>query len=98
MNGIRLCFSFVDLAKSTGRGIGSVRLKDGSSIKMLGDPAGKSVDFFRIKHGRLLEATGYRGRDAIARAANDVGYIEENLAVIPNDAQEAWGRCFDILI
>lgn len=97
MNGIKLGFSFVDFAKATGRGIGSVRLKDGSSIKMLGNPIKKTVDFYRIKHGKLLEATGYRGRDAIARAANDVGYIEEKLAVIPTDAQEAWDRCFDII-
>ncbi len=98
MSGIKLGFSFVDFAKRTGRGIGSVRLKDGSSVKILGDPVEKSVDFFRIKHCRLLEASGYRGNDSVARAANDVAYIKENLAVIPDDVDQAWSRCFNRIV
>lgn len=98
MKGIKLNFRFIDFAKRTNRGIGNVRLKDGSSIKILGNPKTEEVDFFRIKHGELLEAAGYRGRDAIARAANDVGYIKENLALIPSDADEAWHRCFNVII
>lgn len=98
MNGIKLGFSFVDFAKATGRGIGSVRLKDGSSVKILGDPVTNSVDLFRIKHGRLLEAVGYRGKDSIPRAANDIGYIEEKLALQPGDVFDAWDRCFDVII
>ena len=98
MNGVKLGFSFVDLARSWGRGIGSVRLKDGSSVKILGDPNDKAVDFFRIKHGRLLEAKGYRGEKAIFNAANDIGYIEEKLAIDPNEALNAWGSCFDVIV
>jgi len=98
MNGVKLGFSFVDLAKSWGRGIGSVRLKDGSSVKILGDPNDKAVDFFRIKHGRLLEAKGYRGENALFQAANDVGYIEEKLAMDPKDVSKAWDACFDVVV
>ena len=98
MNGIKLGFSMVDLAKSWGRGIGSIRLKDGSSVKILGDPNDRAVDFFRIKHGRLLEAKGYRGEDAVFQAANDVGYIEEKLALDPKDVSKAWDACFDVIV
>ena len=98
MNGIKLGFSMVDYAKSIGRGIGSVRLKDGSSIKILGDPNDKAIDFFRIKNGRLLEGTFYRGKDTVARAANTMAYIEEKLALDPKDAETAWNTCFDVLV
>lgn len=98
MNGIKLGFSMVDLAREWGRGIGSVRLKDGSSIKILGDPNDRAVDFFRIKYGRLLGGTSYRGKDAIPRAANYVGYIEEKLALNPEDVGKAWNTCFDVVV
>jgi len=98
MNGIKLGFSMVDLAKSWGRGIGSVRLKDGSTIKILGASDDKAVDFFRIKNGRLLGSKGYRGEDAMYQAANDVGYIEEKLAQNPEDVGKAWSTCFDAIV
>lgn len=98
MNGIKLGFSMVDLAKSWGRGIGSVRLKDGSSVKILGDPNDKAVDFFRIKNGRLMESKGYRGEYAMYQAANDVGYIGEKLALDPKDVDKAWDACFDVVV
>jgi len=98
MNGIKLGFSMVDLAKSWGRGIGSIRLKDGSSVKILGDPNDKAVDFFRIKNGRLLASKGYRGENAMYQAANDVGYIEEKLALDPKDVDKAWDACFDVVV
>ncbi len=98
MSGIKLNFSMVDLAKSWGRGIGSVRLKDGSSVKILGDPDDKAIDFFRIKHGRLLEGVCYRGEDTVPRAANTMAYIEEKLALNPEDAERAWNTAFDVVV
>ena len=98
MSGIKLGFSMIDLAKSWGRGIGSVRLKDGSSVKILGSPDDKAVDFFRIKSGRLLDAHGYRGKYAMYQAANEVGYIEEKLALNPEDVEKAWNTCFDVVV
>ena len=98
MNGIKLGFSMVDLARKWGRGIGSIRLKDGSSVKILGAPDDKKVDFFRIKNGRLLETKGYRGEYAMYQAANDVGYIEEKLALNPEDVDKAWHSCFDVVV
>lgn len=98
MNGIKLGFNMIDLARSWGRGYGSVRLKDGSSLKILGSTNEKVIDFFRVKNGRLLDAKGYRGEDAIYKAANDMGYIEEKLAQNPQDAQMAWAHCYDVNI
>ena len=95
MDGIKLGFNMVDLAKSWGRGIGSVRLKDGSSVKILGSPDDKAVDFFRIKSGKLLETHGYRGKNAIYEAANDIGVLEK-LAENPADVDKAWNECFEL--
>ena len=98
MNGVKLGFSMVDLAREWGRGIGSVRLKDGSSMKFLGSPDDRAVDFIRIKHGKLLGGTSYRGEDAVSRAANYVGFIEEKLAQNPADVEKAWDTCFDVVV
>lgn len=98
MDGIKLGFKMVDYARSIGRGIGSVRLKDGSSIKILGDPNDRAIDFFRVKHGRLLESKGYRGSDTVSHAANDLGYLEEKLALYPEDVEKAWATCFDVQV
>jgi hypothetical protein len=96
MTGIKLGFKMVDLAKSWGRGIGSVRLKDGSSVKILGDPNDCAVDFFRIKNGKILGIKGYRGQDAICHAANEIGAIEKQ-ALVPSDVDNAWATCFDVI-
>ncbi len=98
MDGVKLGFKFVDLAKSWGRGIGSVRLKDGSSVKILADPDDKAIDFFRIKNGKLLEGVFYRGNDNVPRAANTMAYIEEKLALNKEEAEKAWDACFDVVV
>lgn len=95
MNGIKVGFNFVDLAKSRGWGIGSVRLKDGSCVKILGDPNDLGVDLFRIKYGKLLEARGYRGEEAVYHAANDVAAIEEHYEAFAGDTERAWRRAFN---
>lgn len=97
MNGVKLGFSMVDLARSWGRGIGSVHLKDGSSMKFLGKPDDTAVDFIRVKNGRLLSGTSYRGKDAVSKAANYVGYIEK-MAQNPADVDKAWDACFDLVV
>ena len=98
MDEIKLGFKMVDYAKSIGRGIGSVRLKDGSSVKILGDPNDRAIDFFRIKHGKLLEGVFYRGKDCVPRAASTMAYIEEKLALNPEDAARAWNTAFDVVV
>ena len=98
MDGIKIGFKFVNLAKSWNRGIGNVRLKDGSSVKFLGDPSGMGVDIFRVKNGRLLEAKGFKGPDTISEAANDIGYIAEKLALNADDVSQAWIDCFNVIV
>lgn len=81
MNGIKLGFTFADYAKATGKGIGSVRLKDGSSVKILSDPEKlHSTEFYRVKNGRLLEAYGSRGRNSIKDIVGKLLELERNKA------------------
>ncbi len=96
MEGMKIGFKFVDLAKSWGTGVGSVRLKDGSSVKILGKD--NAVDFFCIKRGKLLESKGYRGENAVSEAACDMCHIEEQLAESPKEAMNAWTSAFDVII
>jgi len=89
MNGIKLGFSFVDLAKRQNKGIGSFRLKDKSSVKILmGDD---TIDLYNIRCGRLLRAVGYKGENAVSDSYVKLKELED-LAVDPKDIDKAWDQ------
>ena len=85
----KLGFSIVDYAKRNNMGIGSFRLKDGSSIKVLQNLDKKAVEFFQVKNGKLLGAKGYRGNDAQYEAVNFFCGFEK-LAEKTEEMDKAW--------
>ena len=94
MNGIKLGFDLRDYAARTGRGIGKLCMNDGSKIRILGNE--KGVDFFRMKHGELLGAKGFRGENGIIQGAM---YLTElrKYAEVPQYADKAWTNAFNVM-
>ena len=81
------------MAKRWHTGVGSYRLKDGSSVKILSDSATRITRLFQVKNGRLISAEAARGNNQIAammdRYASKAANIEE--------ADDAWLKSFDAI-
>ncbi|MBR1425728.1 hypothetical protein IJ579_09235 [bacterium] len=89
--GVKLGFSIADYAKLHGMGIGSFRLKDGSSIKILQNPEKEIVEFFHVKAGKLFDGSFYKGEGCIESvAANLTRY--EGLAESVEELNKAWAQ------
>ena len=95
MNGIKLRFTLADFAKYNNMGIGSVRLKDGSSLKIISDPNSGLTHLFQVKRGRLLNACGVTGENANCKIANILGGLRKYVAE-GEDLDRAYQRSFDI--
>ena len=97
MNGIKLGFKIADYAKANNMGIGSFKLKDGSSIKILNDLDRDIVELFHVKEGRLLGAKGFQGEDSFIDAVNLYTKLEKQ-AININDADKAWSQSLNVEI
>ena len=97
MAGIKLGFSFVDYARHNGMGLGSVRLKDGSSMKILTSLEDKTIQLFKVHKGRLLEAKGYKGANFNNEAGFYGNYVKA-LAENPKEAECAFDSSFDVIM
>lgn len=76
MKGVKIR-SIVDYAHSNNMKIGSMRLKDGSSLKVLAKPDGSSVEMYRVKHGKLLGGKGYSGPNTMETAIGEIARIKD---------------------
>lgn len=66
MEGMKLGFTMAEYAKKYHYGLGSFRLKDGSSVKILHKPDEKFFNFLKVKDGRLYSAEGGKGNRVFA--------------------------------
>lgn len=89
--GMKLGFSLVDYAKQHNKNIGSVRLKDGSSLKVIGSQESNMIELYRVKNNRLYGGSVFKGEDNVFKAAEEFAAITEKQAVNENDANKAWG-------
>ena len=97
MKGIKLGFSLVDYAHARNMKIGSMRLKDGSSFKVLANSKGSNVEMYRIKYGRLLEAKGYRGPGAIDKSINEIARIKDSYGADDKYSRSISDHIFDAI-
>lgn len=88
--GKRLGFSFVDYAKQHHNNIGSVRLKDGSSLKIIGCQEHDMIELYRVKHNRLYGGSVFKGEDAICKAAEEFCAITDKHAISVPEVDKAW--------
>ncbi len=93
MEGIKLGFSFVDMAKRWGTGIGSYRLNDGSSVKLLSNPKTGITQLFQVKYNRLISAEAAKGNDNILAM---IGRYEQK-AVNIEEADHALISSFQVI-
>ena len=94
MDGIKLGFKLADYAKMNKMGIGSFRLKDGSSMKIMSNPDKQLFTVMNIKNGRMRSLEGGRGLNALA---NTIGKYEQKAENI-DDVTTAIGDSFNIII
>ena len=91
-------FNVADYALRNKMGIGSFRLKDGSSVKVLQNAEKNIIEFFQVKNGKILGAKGYRGPNSDCYAANLLGSLEKDAQSI-EELNKAWkDSCnFDVM-
>ncbi|MBQ8459818.1 hypothetical protein IJ541_06920 [bacterium] len=89
--GRKLGFQVADYAKKYGYGIGSFRLKDGSSVKILQNADKNMVELWNVQNGRLLGLKGYKGKESVFEAQQAVCRLE-NLAENPEELTSAWAQ------
>lgn len=96
--GEKIPCSLAEYAKRNGMGLGSFRLKDGSSLKLLSkSPAGDGevvTNALRVKNGKLLGSERIVGTEGMACAAEKFEKLAEN----PADVQEAWMHSLDVIV
>lgn len=59
INGIKLGFKFEDLAKSQGKKLTNIKLKNNAEMNILSNS--NAYDIYLVKNKRLIGATGCRG-------------------------------------
>jgi hypothetical protein len=82
---------FKNLAIEKGKKLASIPLKDNSAVKLL---TGKnSLDYYVVKKGQLLEASGFRSKDQGDFLNKTAGLLEQfqKLAAEGIDVVEEWG-------
>ena len=94
MDGVKLGFNLVDFAKANKMGIGSFRLKDGSSLKIITNPQNGVSHFMNVKYGRLLSAESAKGNENIAKILD----LYDDLAENPIEIFEAYAHSLDLVI
>ena len=94
MDGIKLGFKLADYAKMNKMGIGSFRLKDGSSMKIMSNPDKQLFTVMNIKNGRMRSLEGGKGLNALS---NIIGRYEQKAENI-DDVTTAIGDSFNIII
>ncbi len=91
-------FNVAEYALKNKMGIGSFRLKDGSSVKILQDQDKNLIQFFQLKNGELIGAKGYQGPSSNFQAANYLCDLEKN-AENAEELEKAWANSceFDVM-
>ena len=89
--GIKLGFQVADYAAKHGYGIGSFRLKDGSSVKILQNIDKDLVEIWNVKNGNLLGLKGYKGRENVFEAQQFICNLE-NMAESTEELISAWAQ------
>lgn len=91
-------FNAAEYALKHKMGIGSFRLKDGSSVKILQDTDKDIIQFFQVKNGELLGAKGYHGPNADCNAANFLCDLEKYAENV-EELEKAWANSceFDVM-
>ena len=88
--GRKLGFSLAEYAKLHHNNIGSVRLKDGSSLKVIGSQGNDMIELYRVKNNTLYGGTVYKGKNSVFKAAQEFCAITEKNAVDEKEANTAW--------
>lgn len=78
-------------AKAKGFGIGSFRLKDGSSVKVLSDVKNHITEVYQIRHGKIIGNKKFSGLDAIHYAAMHVVSFEKAAESV-DELNKAWAQ------
>ena len=78
-------------ARAKGYGIGSFRLKDGSSVKVLADTNSHTTEVFQIKHGKIIDQKKFSGPDAIPYASLHIASFEKAAESV-EELNKAWAQ------
>ncbi len=78
-------------ARAKGYGIGSFRLKDGSSVKVLADTNSHTTEIYQVKHGKIIDQKKFSGLDAIPYAAMHVSSYEKAAESV-EELNKAWAQ------
>jgi len=95
MNKMELVFNIQDYARRNHMGVGKLKLKDRTNLKILGNQ--KAVDLIRIKNGKILGIKGFRGEFAPLNAAMYLDKIKK-FAINSKLANKAWVNAFDTIV
>ena len=78
-------------SKAKGFGIGSFRLKDGSSVKVLANTKSHITEVYQVRHGRIIDQKKFDGLDAIPYAALHVTSFEKAAESV-EELNKAWAQ------
>ncbi len=78
-------------AKAKGYGIGSFRLKDGSSVKVLADTNSHTTEVYQVKKGKILNRQIFSGPDEIPYAAMHIASYEKAAESV-EELNKAWAK------
>ena len=88
--GRKMGFSLADYAKQHHKNIGSFRLKDGSSVKLIGCQESDMIEMYKIKNNKFYGGSVFKGENSVPRAAEEFCAVAEKQAVNENEAVLAW--------
>jgi hypothetical protein len=83
--------NIAEYARARGLGIGSFRLKDKSSIKVLSDTGCDTVEVYQVKNGKIIDRQIFKGPDEIPYAAMHIASLEKAAESV-EELNKAWAQ------